>query len=117
MPANGALGIDIEQHAYEEAQREALRRSTGVGRGTVRQQAAFVGDADTPCIPSPDVRAGAVEGAHREDDTFTDDVEVIAATAGEAAAVFAFEVIGVEAAVAPGSGAVDNKEVDAADAV
>lgn len=61
--------------------------------------------------------ADAIERAHRKDDTFAGDEEVITATFEVAAAVFRLQVIGGKAAVAAGGGAMDYDQVDTADTV
>lgn len=117
MAADGAFGVDNEQLADEEAQRLALIGRAGVGGGAVRKQATFVGDADGTGVETAGVGADAVERPHRKDNAVTGDEEVITATLEVAAAMFRLQVIGCEAAVAAGGGAMYYDQVDTADTV
>lgn len=117
MPADGALGIQHKQLADEGAQRCTLLRRAGIGGSPVGLQAALVGNADAAGIEAPHMGADIIEGAHGEDDTFTGDVEVIAAAFETSLAVDAVEAFRSKLAVAPGSGAMHYDKVDAAVAV
>ena len=117
MAADRAFGVEKKQLADEEAQRLALVGRAGVGRRAVRKKNAFVGDADGAGVEAANMGADAVERAHGEDDTLTGDVEVVPTSSGETAAMFRLQVIGCEAAVAAGSGAMYYNQVDTADAV
>lgn len=117
MAANRAFRIDIKQHANEEAQRLTLIGRAGVGGGAVRKQATFISNADGTGIEAANMGTDTVERAHWKYDAIAGDEEVIAATFEVAAAVFRLQVIGCEAAVAAGGGAMHYDQVDTADTV
>lgn len=103
--------------ADEKAQRLTLIGRAGIGSGAVGRQPAFVGNADGTGVEAANMGADTVERAHRKDDAFAGDEEVITATVEITATVFRFQIVRCETAVAAGSGAMYYDQVDTADTV
>lgn len=117
MPADGAPGVENQQLADEKAQRLTLIGRAGIGSSAVGCQPAFVGNADGAGVEAANMGADTVERAHRKDDAFAGDEEVITTTVEIAAAVFRLQIVRCETAVAAGSGAMYYDQVDTADTV